>query len=188
MFPIRDDNPTLATPVTTIMLIGLNVAAWVLVQGMGAEPLLSKSVCELGLIPGVLTPQSRAGFARQVAEVLDSLNAVLAQQPQPMTITVQTIFLRDAADQSACERVFARHFGSELPVTNFVLQPPCCGAALALEASALAEAGKADGEGGWRALQRRLAGIHHAVAARRDAVAVRRAAGRRAHSRRPAGS
>jgi membrane associated rhomboid family serine protease len=57
MFPIRDDNPTLATPVTTIMVIGLNVAAWVLVQGMGAEPLLSKSVCELGLIPGELLGQ-----------------------------------------------------------------------------------------------------------------------------------
>ena len=54
MFPIRDDNPTLATPVTTIALIGLNVAAWILVQGMGSEPFLSKSVCELGLIPGEL--------------------------------------------------------------------------------------------------------------------------------------
>jgi len=54
MFPIRDDNPTLATPVSTIALIGLNIAAWILVQGMGSEPLLSKSVCELGLIPGEL--------------------------------------------------------------------------------------------------------------------------------------
>jgi len=52
MFPIRDDNPTLATPVITMVLIGLNVAAWILVQGMGAEPYLSRSVCELGLIPG----------------------------------------------------------------------------------------------------------------------------------------
>ena len=38
MFPYRDDNPTLATPVVTLLLIGLNVAAWILVQGMGAEP------------------------------------------------------------------------------------------------------------------------------------------------------
>src|SRR5215213_9590189 len=52
MFPYRDDNPTLATPVATFLLIGANVAMWVLVQGMGAEPNLSRSVCELGLIPG----------------------------------------------------------------------------------------------------------------------------------------
>jgi len=52
MFPYRDDNPTLRTPVVTIAIIALNVAAWVLVQGMGAEPDLTRSVCNLGLIPG----------------------------------------------------------------------------------------------------------------------------------------
>lgn len=52
MFPYRDDNPTLKTPFVTLLLIGINVAVWILVQGMGAEPLLSRSVCELGLIPG----------------------------------------------------------------------------------------------------------------------------------------
>lgn len=52
MFPYKDDNPTLVTPVVTFFLIGLNVAAWVLVQGMGSEPNLSASVCQLGLIPG----------------------------------------------------------------------------------------------------------------------------------------
>jgi membrane associated rhomboid family serine protease len=52
MFPYRDDNPTLATPIVTLFLIGVNVVIWVVVQGMGAEPRLSRSVCELGLIPG----------------------------------------------------------------------------------------------------------------------------------------
>jgi membrane associated rhomboid family serine protease len=52
MFPYRDDNPTLHTPIVTLLLIGANVVMWVLVQGMGAEPSLSRSVCELGLIPG----------------------------------------------------------------------------------------------------------------------------------------
>ena len=54
MFPYRDDNPTLATPIVTVTLIALNIAAWVLVQGMGMDPALSRSVCELGLIPGDL--------------------------------------------------------------------------------------------------------------------------------------
>ncbi len=52
MFPYRDDNPTLASPIATFLLIGANLAMWILVQGMGAEPSLSRSVCELGLIPG----------------------------------------------------------------------------------------------------------------------------------------
>jgi membrane associated rhomboid family serine protease len=63
MFPYRDDNPTLATPVATIALIAANVAAWVLVQGMGAEPSLSASVCRLGLIPGEFLQRLPEGFA-----------------------------------------------------------------------------------------------------------------------------
>jgi len=51
MFPYRDDNPTLETPVVTVLLIGVNVAVWMLIQGMGTDPQLAKSVCELGLTP-----------------------------------------------------------------------------------------------------------------------------------------
>src|SRR6476619_4170837 len=63
MFPYRDDNPTLATPIATLLLIGLNVVAWVVVQGMGAEPNLSRSVCELGLIPGEFLGRLPDGFS-----------------------------------------------------------------------------------------------------------------------------
>ncbi len=62
MFPIRDDNPTLRTPVVTWLLIAANVAMWVLVQGMGGEPGLSRSVCELGLIPGEFLQRLPVGF------------------------------------------------------------------------------------------------------------------------------
>jgi membrane associated rhomboid family serine protease len=63
MFPYRDDNPTLRTPVVTLAIIALNVAVWVLLQGMGAEPALSTSVCRLGLIPGELLHTLPAGTA-----------------------------------------------------------------------------------------------------------------------------
>ena len=63
MFPYRDDNPTLRTPVVTIGVIALNTAVWVLVQGMGADPALTRSVCELGLIPGELLHRIPAGTA-----------------------------------------------------------------------------------------------------------------------------
>ena len=51
MFPYRDENPQFYTPLVTISFIVLNVLAWVFIQGMGAEPALSSSVCRLGLSP-----------------------------------------------------------------------------------------------------------------------------------------
>jgi membrane associated rhomboid family serine protease len=51
MLPIRDENPTLRAPVATYALIAINVAVWLLLQGMGSEPSLTRSVCTLGLIP-----------------------------------------------------------------------------------------------------------------------------------------
>jgi membrane associated rhomboid family serine protease len=62
MFPYRDDNPTLATPVVTLLIITANVFVWLVVQGMGAEPNLSRSVCELGLIPGEFLGRLPDGF------------------------------------------------------------------------------------------------------------------------------
>src|SRR5688572_30687642 len=55
MFPYHDENQTERTPYVTLALIAINVAAWLLVQGAGAEIPLARSVCELGLIPGELT-------------------------------------------------------------------------------------------------------------------------------------
>jgi membrane associated rhomboid family serine protease len=63
MLPYRDDNPTLVTPVATMAIIALNVAVWVLVQGMGSEPALARSVCELGLIPGDFLGRLPDGYA-----------------------------------------------------------------------------------------------------------------------------
>jgi len=54
MIPIRDDNPQVETPVATYTLIGLNILAWVLLQGFGNDDALGASVCEYGLIPGDL--------------------------------------------------------------------------------------------------------------------------------------
>ena len=52
MFPLRDDNPTIRTPVVTYALIAANVIVWVMVQGMGADPQLAASICNHALIPG----------------------------------------------------------------------------------------------------------------------------------------
>jgi membrane associated rhomboid family serine protease len=63
MFPIRDDNPQLQTPFATYGLIAINVLAWFLVQGFGANPALSESVCNFGLVPAELLQTLPAGTA-----------------------------------------------------------------------------------------------------------------------------
>ena len=54
MFPYKDENPTVITPLVTFGIIGVNILIWVFIQGVGAEPGMSRSVCELALIPGEL--------------------------------------------------------------------------------------------------------------------------------------
>ncbi|NOT07879.1 MAG: rhomboid family intramembrane serine protease [Gemmatimonadales bacterium] len=61
MFPYKDENPTLTTPIVTVTLIVANILAWVLVQGAGSDPALQLSVCRLGFIPGYLFGHIPAG-------------------------------------------------------------------------------------------------------------------------------
>ena len=61
MFPYRDDNVTVRTPLVTFGLIAANLAAWMLVQGGGAERPLAESVCNLGLVAGELTGRLEPG-------------------------------------------------------------------------------------------------------------------------------
>jgi membrane associated rhomboid family serine protease len=63
VIPYRDENHTVRTPIVTFVLIGLNVLAWVLIQGAGAYPALAASVCNHGLIAGELTLQAEPGDA-----------------------------------------------------------------------------------------------------------------------------
>lgn len=61
MFPYKDENPTLRTPVVTFAIIGLTVLVWLVVQGAGTQPGLARSVCELGVIPGELLGRVEPG-------------------------------------------------------------------------------------------------------------------------------
>jgi membrane associated rhomboid family serine protease len=68
MFPYRDDNVTVRTPFVTFALIAANVAAWMLVQGAGAERPLAESVCNLGLVAGELTGRLQPGTSFPMGE------------------------------------------------------------------------------------------------------------------------
>jgi len=112
-------------------------------HGSGGSISADYSVVDLvdaSRISFMLRPKSRGSFSEQVKELLSTLQSGLKQQGQCVMVVIQTVFLRNASAQAECERIFAEHYGAAVPVTNFVLQPPCCGAALALEAWAIAGA------------------------------------------------
>jgi membrane associated rhomboid family serine protease len=70
VFPIGDDNPRRYTPYATFTLIALNIAAWILVQGLGAEVFLARSLCAYGLVPGDLLGLVEPGTAVPLGEGL----------------------------------------------------------------------------------------------------------------------
>jgi membrane associated rhomboid family serine protease len=78
MFPYRDENETQRLAIVTGTIIGLNVLAWVVVQGAGATLPLARSVCDLGLIPGELTGTLAPGTSFPIGEGL-----VCATDPGP---------------------------------------------------------------------------------------------------------
>ena len=84
-------------------------------------------------LAAILVPAGRGSFTRQAREILACLQAILAEQPVPMVLTVQTVFLRDPADQARYEKLMRDTFGAGQPVGNFVAQAPCDGSALAVE-------------------------------------------------------
>ena len=55
MFPLRDENPTQITPVVTVVIIALNVLAWLFVQRAGSGEAFLSSLCSYGAIPGEIT-------------------------------------------------------------------------------------------------------------------------------------
>ncbi len=88
MFPIRDDNPTLRTPVVTIGIIIANCVGWLLLQGAGTDAALASSVCEYGLIPGELTQTATEPAIRLGEHALCQLEA----RPQWFTL-VSSMFM-----------------------------------------------------------------------------------------------
>ncbi len=89
-----------------------------------------KTVTRISLIA---EPESRGSLAEQIKDVFQRIQSVLQQQRHPQTPTFQTVFLKNPGDQADCNRLLADHYGAEMPVTTYVFQPPCSGAALAVE-------------------------------------------------------
>ncbi len=101
-----------------------------------SAPGVQYAVIEMGKVTRLalmITPLGRGPVHLQLGEALRSLRTVLEQQSEKMNVTVQTVFLKDLNDQTLCEQILAARYVDEPPVTTFVHQPPCSGAAIAIE-------------------------------------------------------
>ncbi len=76
MFPLRDENPALHKTIGAFGIIGVNAAVWALIQGFGAQPALTRSVCEFGVIPGELLgtvePGTSVALSKTASCVIES--------------------------------------------------------------------------------------------------------------------
>jgi enamine deaminase RidA (YjgF/YER057c/UK114 family) len=85
----------------------------------------------------MVTPEATGDVKDEAWEAISTIRAILRQQPEPMTVTMQTVFLRRAEDEAVCRRLFDAYYGERMPATSFVVQSPCGGQSLAIEAWAL---------------------------------------------------
>lgn len=86
-------------------------------------------------VVAALRPASHGGLREQTFELCATLERILVEQETAMALTNMTVFLRAAADRRSVGEWLEERF--PLPVKTYVLQPPCGGAAIALEAWAI---------------------------------------------------
>jgi len=78
-------------------------------------------------------PGTRGSFQEQAEDLFAQIRCLVDRQGVSLVATTLMVFLSDARDEPACRTVIASHFHDQPPVTTFVVQPPCCGAALGVE-------------------------------------------------------
>jgi len=82
-------------------------------------------------------PGLRGSFRRQAEELMAQLMCIVRRHQMTLSATTMMVFLRNGADEAECRNVLRSWFGEAMPVTTFVVQPPCSRAALGIELWAL---------------------------------------------------
>lgn len=85
----------------------------------------------------MVTPEHVGDAIDQAWESVSTIRSILHKQPVPTSLTKQTVFVRSADDIPAFQDLFRAYYRDRLPATSYIIQPPCDGQALAIEAWAL---------------------------------------------------
>ena len=97
-------------------------------------------VLDLGSIRRVsmtVIPRAKGDVLDQAWDAISSLRSILQEQPDLMMVTMMTLFVRSSDDILAIRRLVEAYYAGRMPALNFIVQAPCEGQALALEAWAV---------------------------------------------------
>ncbi|MCA8997799.1 MAG: hypothetical protein KDA80_12460 [Planctomycetaceae bacterium] len=108
-------------------------------QGVHSDLLCDESHTTIQLgnvyrIAIMITPQAKGDVIDQAWEVISTIREILRRQPVSMSVTSQTVFVRSAEEIEPVDHLFRAYYRDKMPATNYVVQPPCGGEALAIEA------------------------------------------------------
>lgn len=110
-------------------------SAWPFIQGDQHHTVIKYD--GLKRIALMVTPTCGGDFRDEAWETVSMMRTILRQQEEKMVLTMQTIFVADASNVPIAKALFEAYFGEQMPLTLFVVQPPCDGAGLAVEAWAI---------------------------------------------------
>jgi enamine deaminase RidA (YjgF/YER057c/UK114 family) len=110
-------------------------------RAIGPERHAVLELGQLARLAVMAVPGSRGPFRQQAEELFAQLHCLVSRQPTALTATTMMVFLRDSSNEAQCREIVRERFGESSPMATFVVQPPCCGAALGVELWALGGAG-----------------------------------------------
>jgi len=95
------------------------------------------SVVELNDVRHVFAaavPRIGANLEEQAQDALRTIKEINQEEGTRGAIVKQAVFMRDIGQLAACREIIQAFYGSELPATTYVPQPPCEGKLLSIEA------------------------------------------------------
>jgi enamine deaminase RidA (YjgF/YER057c/UK114 family) len=84
-------------------------------------------------------PRGDGSFVEQAEDAFKSLHNVLQSEGAADSAVMQSIFLDDTENRTACRKMVREYYGKNLPATAYLFQPPCDGKRIAIEAWAIAD-------------------------------------------------
>ena len=95
------------------------------------------SVVELNDVRHVFAaavPRRGITLRQQADDALRTIEAVLQAEGTRQSIVHQAVFVANVAQIDECRQIIRKFYGSDLPATSYIPQPPCEGKLLAIEA------------------------------------------------------
>ncbi len=79
-------------------------------------------------------PVAGVTLAEQAEDALKTIEAVVSEHGARGSIVHQAVFVRDVHSIEQCREIMRKFYGSEMPATSYIPQPPCDGKLISIEA------------------------------------------------------